>query len=192
MKPYYNEGFDFINSFHPIPEDIYSDFYDSSNLKKLKPNDVLLKLGTTPKKIYFISKGVVRAYKPLVNGKEVSITLFSPFMFFASFKALLDREPTKIVYQALTECEVFEVDFKEFQRVSANNPDVLKAYTKFLEYLVIRSEARFVELSSTNAKERYLSLRKRIPDLDNVLPQYQIAAGLGITPVQLSRIRAKM
>jgi hypothetical protein len=40
-----------------------------------------------------------------------------------------------------------------------------------------------------NATERYLSLRKQIPNIDNLIPQYQIATYLSITPVQLSRIR---
>ncbi|MGB6268061.1 MAG: hypothetical protein WBF67_03545 [Olleya sp.] len=41
-----------------------------------------------------------------------------------------------------------------------------------------------------NAKGRYLKLREKIPNIDNLIPQYQIAAYLSITPVQLSRIRA--
>ncbi|WP_055437334.1 hypothetical protein [Lacinutrix algicola] len=73
----------------------------------------------------------MRSYILLSNGKEVTTTLYSPLMFFASFKALLHKKPTNLIYEALTDCDVFEIE-------------------------------------------------------------YQIAAALGITPVQLSRIRARL
>ena len=43
-----------------------------------------------------------------------------------------------------------------------------------------------------DATQRYLKLCKKIPDIESLIPQYQIASYLGITPVQLSRIRKKM
>ena len=42
-----------------------------------------------------------------------------------------------------------------------------------------------------DASERYASFRQEYPDLENQIPQYQVASYLGITPTQLSRIRAK-
>ena len=43
-----------------------------------------------------------------------------------------------------------------------------------------------------NESERYEILKKRIPDIDNLIPQDQIASYLNITPVQLSRLRREM
>jgi CRP-like cAMP-binding protein len=113
-------------------------------------------------------------------------------MFFASFRALLKEEPTNLIYEALTDCHVFEIDFKTFYDFCKKDINLMTLYSKFLEYIILRSEARFIELSSNDAKERYLSLRERIPNLDNIIPHYQIAAALGITPVQLSRVRGKL
>ena len=53
-------------------------------------------------------------------------------------------------------------------------------------------ERRSLELMSLNATERYLNLRKRIPNIDELIPQFQIASFLNITPVQLSRVRKKL
>ena len=50
-------------------------------------------------------------------------------------------------------------------------------------------EKRIFDLSSLDAKQRYLKLRKFIPEIDALIPQYHIASYLNITPVQLSRIR---
>jgi hypothetical protein len=48
------------------------------------------------------------------------------------------------------------------------------------------------ELLTLNATGRYLKLQKRIPNIDNMINQYHIASNLGITPIQLSRIRKKL
>jgi hypothetical protein len=45
------------------------------------------------------------------------------------------------------------------------------------------------DLSVLNSTERYIKLKKEIPDIENLIPQYHIASYLNITPTQLSRIR---
>lgn len=192
MKPYYKEAFDYVNAFHPIKESVFKELYELASLKQIKPNQKLLKQGIKPQKIYLITKGVLRSYLTLYSGKEVTTTLYYPFMFFASFRALLNKESSNIVYEALTDCDVFEIDFEAFNKLGVKNVDIMILYSKILEFIILKCEDRYIELSHKDASERYLALRNRIPDLDNVIPQYQIAASLGITPVQLSRIRAKL
>jgi hypothetical protein len=68
--------------------------------------------------------------------------------------------------------------------------DVLKLYVGYLEHVFSINEDRHLKILSKDAKERYLDLKKNIPDIDDLIPQYQIAAYLNITPVQLSRIRS--
>ena len=65
-------------------------------------------------------------------------------------------------------------------------------YAKVLEAVYTKYEKRLVELISLDAKSRYLALRRQIPDVDSIIPQYHIASFLGITAVQLSRIRKKI
>jgi len=45
------------------------------------------------------------------------------------------------------------------------------------------------DLATLDAKERYYKFMREKPDLINRVPQYYIAAYLGITPQSLSRIR---
>ena len=63
---------------------------------------------------------------------------------------------------------------------------------KLLEHIFITYENRSLDLMRLDATERYLKLREQIPNIDNLIPQYQIASYLNITPVQLSRIRKKL
>ncbi len=46
--------------------------------------------------------------------------------------------------------------------------------------------------SHLNATERYLCLKKEIPNIENLIQLNQIANCLNITPIQFSRIRKKI
>ena len=55
-----------------------------------------------------------------------------------------------------------------------------------------KKEVREIQIVLNNATERYEFFRQEHPGLENKIPQYHIASYLGVTPIQLSRIRAKM
>ncbi len=65
----------------------------------------------------------------------------------------------------------------------------LQSTIKILQHLYDDLQKTIINLGTLNAKERYLKLLKRISGIEDLIPQYQIASFLGITPIQLSRIR---
>ncbi len=48
---------------------------------------------------------------------------------------------------------------------------------------------RLERLATLNASGRYALFRQEFADLENQIPQYMVAAYVGVTPTQLSRIR---
>ncbi len=59
------------------------------------------------------------------------------------------------------------------------------------ESYFIQKEQREIDLVMKDATEQYALFQKAFPQLENRTPQYHISSYLGITPTQLSRIRAK-
>ena len=53
-------------------------------------------------------------------------------------------------------------------------------------------ERHDIRMVTEDATANYLTFRKELPGLEDLVPQYHIASYLGVTPVQLSRIRAKL
>lgn len=192
MNDYYAESFDIVNSIYPISESVFKQIYGFSKLKRFKPNEKIIDFGDKPQKIYLIVKGVLRSYLTLDSGKEITETIFVSKMFFTSYKALIKKEPSKSVYETVTECIIYEIDYSLLSKVYKESIEVMAFYNKYLEFLIYMEGAKYLEMISTNATERYLSLRNRIPDIDNIMPQYHIASYLGVSPVQLSRIRSKL
>ncbi|MNG38637.1 hypothetical protein D3C84_1264130 [compost metagenome] len=59
------------------------------------------------------------------------------------------------------------------------------------ESLYVKKERREMQLLTLSAEDRYRSFLEEFGALEKKIPQYYIASYLGITPVALSRIRAK-
>lgn len=190
MNPNYNLYYNYIRSFYPLSRKDFDLLLEKSKPLKLKPKSTLVELDKKPENIYLLVKGVVRSFVILENGKEITKSLFSDMELCSSLTALIKQKPSKLVYETLTDCDILELNFNEFKELSNNNIEILKVYVNYLENLYSRNEDKHLDVLSKDAKTRYLELRKRIPEIENLIPQYQIAAFLNITPVQLSRIRS--
>jgi len=74
--------------------------------------------------------------------------------------------------------------------VYSKHPALNRVGRILVEHAWIGKERRETQLIMLNASERYRAFREEYPGLEQRIPQYHIASYLGITPVQLSRIRA--
>ena len=84
---------------------------------------------------------------------------------------------------------MLEYNFNEFKKVVVSYSDIAAFYIRYLEqHWVIDKEPYEVSLRSDSAKVRYAHFLQKYPDLVQRLKKHHIAAYLGITPTQLSRI----
>lgn len=187
-----NKNFAFLNSFINISEETFNKLQKISTFKIVDANMPLAKAGEVASKIYLLVSGLMRVYLSDESGKEYNKNFFIPFCFVGSYTSLIKNEPSKLTYETLTECKLYEIDFKEIVKLCKSDLEISNLYNKILEKIFMAYEERQLELISMDAKQRYLQLRKRIPDIDCMIPQYQIASYLSITPVQLSRIRKSL
>lgn len=182
----------FLNLFVDVSDEVFAKIQSITKFNRIEAGTQIVKLGEVPTKIYLIVSGVIRCYLCTEDGKEFNKSFYLPVSFVGSLTALIKRKPSIFVFETLTDCKLYEVDYYELMDLCKENATVNKIYTKVLESLYIMYEKRLVELISLDATGRYLELRKQIDNVDDLIPQYHIASYLGITPVQLSRIRKKI
>lgn len=192
MDSNYDSYYNYIRSFYNLSKKDFDQLLSHSKPLQLKAKATLVEMDKKPESIYLLVKGVVRSFVILENGKEITKTLFSDMELCSSLTALIRQEPSKIIYETLTECYILELNYKKFKELCNTNIEILKLYVNYLEELYSLNEVKHLDVLSKDAKARYLELRERIPDIDNLIPQYQIAAFINVTPVQLSRIRASL
>lgn len=188
MNPY----FKFLNEIGTIDEDAFKELSKLSKYKKVSSKTKLAEAGKIPSKVYMLISGVLRAYVTLESGKQHNKRLYSPYSFAGALTSMIRKQPSIIVLESLTECEVFEIDFPGLKQLCNENVYIGQLYIKVLEHTFIAYEDRNLDLMTLSGTERYKKLRIQIPNIDDLIPQYQIASYLSITPVQLSRIRKSM
>ncbi|WP_194767605.1 Crp/Fnr family transcriptional regulator [Tamlana sp. I1] len=187
-----NPNLVFLNSFLDVSEETYARLLNISELKDFKSGTQICKTGEVPTKVYLLVSGMMRAYLSSEEGKEFTKSFFMPFSFVGSFTGLIQKKPSKLIYETLSDCKVYELNFSDFRELCQDDLNISNLYNRVLEHIFIKYEERQLELISMDATERYLKLRKKMPDLEHLIPQYQIASYLSISPVQLSRIRKKL
>ncbi|MFD0836351.1 Crp/Fnr family transcriptional regulator [Mariniflexile aquimaris] len=182
----------FLNSFGNVSEDMFAELKEISVYKKIDSGEQIVKLQEVPTKLYILLSGVIRCYLSSESGKDYNKSFYLPISFVGSLTALIKNKPSSFVFETLTACEVYEVDYKKFMDLCKENSGVNTLYSKVLEVVYMKYENRLMDLIALDAKGRYLELRKQVPMVETLIPQYHIASYLGITPVQLSRIRRKL
>ena len=182
-------NFDFLRSKFHVSKEAYVILKSLAKYKKLKQGEILIKQGVKSNKMCFLASGLLRAYHALESGKEITKNLYTPFSFVGPFSSILKNQTSLLTHEALTDSILYEVNFEDFIEFSKTNIEISNLYNRVLEYIFIMYEKKYLDNISLNATERYKQLKDYIPNIDNLIPQYQIASFLNISPVQLSRIR---
>lgn len=184
--------FDFINTLVDLPKTSAEKLMPLIRLKELKKGHNIAVFGEIPKDFFVIKKGLIRSYYTDEKGREYIRHFFTPPRTTGALGSLVLNKPSRLSYDCLSDCEVYAINFKDFKKLISTDKALSNMYSTILELIFLTLESRIYDLSVLNATERYLKLKKQIPEIENLVPQYHIASYLNITPVQLSRIRKEM
>lgn len=187
-----HRNFKFLNSIASISEASFKAITEISEFIEVPAETHVVKLGEIPTKLYMLVGGSIRCYISTESGKEFNKTFYFPVSFVGSLTALLRQSPSQFIFETLSDSKMYAVDYQKLMFLCRTNEDLKDLYTRILELLYSKYEARLVDQISLAATDRYKKLLKQNPDIDQLVSQYHIASYLGITPVQLSRIRKKM
>ncbi|ADR21692.1 Crp/Fnr family transcriptional regulator [Marivirga tractuosa] len=155
----------------------------------LKKGEYFIDKGQYAKEIAFLESGYVRAYYINNEGKEYNKTFFAAPTIIGSYAALINKQPNVVAQQALTDCKIWKASFNKIEELSASNLEVERLRRIIAESYFLSNEKKEIEMALLDAEKRYQILQEEYPEIELKIPQYHIAAYLGISPTQLSRIR---
>jgi len=186
-----NELKEYLNKIGHFTESEMEIFLTLFSKKHLKKNEYFAREGEYSKKFAFVSTGVVRAFYRNNEGNEYNKTFFTKNEFIGAYSSLVTNQKNLINIQCLTDCTFQVAKFSEITQLYDNNPKIERIARILAEQFFVIKEKREIELVMLEASERYKIFKEEHPNLENLIPQYHIASYLGVTPTQLSRIRAK-
>jgi CRP-like cAMP-binding protein len=193
-KNIYLEGLrETLNTYAFISEDSWSKLESICTFREVKKGETLLYLGDISHELYFICEGLLRTYFTDEEGKIYNKNLFLENNFAASKVALLLNAPSEFCIEALEDTTVIVIPYTAYRELIEKRNDFKDFYIAYLEKnWVIEKEKLEVSLVLEDGTQRYLNYLEKYPNIEKRIHQHHIAAHLGITPTQLSRIRKKL
>jgi CRP-like cAMP-binding protein len=141
--------------------------------------------------VAFVQEGILRAFITSPDGVDYNKTFFAENDLMGIYHALLQNRPSYLSVQALTPCLLWVADYRQIEALFDRHPSIERLARIQAERIFLIKEQREIDIVMLDAKTRYQKLQREFPNLEHFVSQYHIASHLGITPTQLSRIRAK-
>lgn len=167
-------------------EEMIFSFYKKESIRK---KTLVFSAGDANTRHYLIEKGLLRLYVIDSKGKEINILFARENQVIGDLATPL---PTHYYLETTEDSVVYSIAEEGLQLVmeklsggkkTSPNNSFRRSY--------IHIQKRLVSILSKSAEENYLEFKTNYPDLIQRLPQYHIAAYLGISPEFLSKIIAK-
>lgn len=184
----------FENIMNPIvrlPEDIQNEFWESSEVLKLKKGDYSLQQGEKEHFVRFLVKGIIRVFKIEVE-KEITMDFLFSGEFVTGYTSFISDAPSPYSLQMLQEGTILKFPIRKVR-------ELLDKSHEFERFARIAAEQAYLkrtniesELLLNTAEERYLSLLEKNSKLVQEIPVKHIASYLGIAAQSLSRIRSRI
>jgi len=158
--------------------------------QSVKKNRDLQPVGHTCRTIYFINRGLARIYY-FKDDTDITESFAFENQIVVRVESLFTGKPSRKGIQMLEDSEVVAIDAVRLFRLYDSFPDIERLFRKIFEAGYVETVSRIESLQFHNAEERYRDLLQSSPDILKRVPLKFIASYLGITPVSLSRIRAR-
>lgn len=152
---------------------------------------LLLSANKVEKEIFFIKKGIVRAYTNL-SDHEITFWFGKEGDTFVSMQSYVNGSKGYEDIEALEDCTLYKLNTSELETLYLSNLDIANWGRRFAEQELLKTEERFIARQVKTASERYNEFMKNSPQLLQRIQLSYIASYLGITQVSMSRIRAKL
>jgi hypothetical protein len=158
--------------------------------KQLKKDEFFIREGSLNYNIAFLLKGVMRLYILDDEGNETNLRFIKENELFSGSYSF--GTETVVNIQCMEDCTMLMANGCDFCTITNSFQQFAHSYNCLLDCLYKKSMFRLTSYIKLNAKDRYKLFLKDNPGMINRIPLYHIANHLGMTPVQLSRIRAKI
>ena len=150
----------------------------------------LLPAGTVADCVFYIKSGLLRE-SFMEDGKDITVQFFFEGQAVASIESFWKGTPSEVSIEAV-EPSVLKVFKKaDIRAYLEQHPESGIAIAQFAYSRMINYYHLFLSRIKDSPEKRYSLLLEEHPEMVARIPQHYLASYLGITPVSLSRIRAR-
>ncbi|MCT4613465.1 MAG: Crp/Fnr family transcriptional regulator [Marinifilaceae bacterium] len=140
------------------------------------------------KHLYIIQKGFGRRYS-LIDGKDITLEFAKEYEIISPTYSILTNTPSLDYIELLEESTLLQIHIDDLNNLYRTLNDASIVGKLIRDKCIMKQEQRIRSLQINSAKEKYLNLIERDPQIVQRASLGQIASYLGIAQETLSRIR---
>ncbi len=159
--------------------------------KEIAKGENILSENSIKKQHIFVLDGCLRSFYRMKNGKEVTLQFAIKNWWIGDYITLYTEEKSILSVEAVTKSKILLIDKLAIEQLYLAYPEFETFQRKNLERRLATLQKRILNLLALNAVEKYDKFISEYAEFAQVIPNYQIASYLGITPESLSRVRKR-
>ena len=175
----------------PIADEQWRGLFDLVEFVTVPAKTILVRQGEAANRIYFVCQGLLKTYYVDPSGREATKGFAPEGEMAAPYVSILMQQPSNLTIVALEDSVLVSFDAKNLDRLYQSHVAWQVFGRKFAEKLLVEKSKREYQMMVFDAEQRYQAFLTEFPAIAARVPQYEIASYLGITPVALSKIRAR-
>lgn len=184
-----NELKEYLKNNIAITDDVQEKLNRISVKKEIQKGKHVLSEGSIMKQHIFVLSGCLRSFYRMENGKEVTIQFAIKNWWIGDYITLYTENKSILSIEGLTKSEILLIDKIKLEKLYLEYPELATFQRKNFEKRIAALQKRILSLLTLTASEKYNQFINDYAAFEKVIPNYQIASFLGITPESLSRIR---
>ena len=150
----------FLQSIRRLPPELLEHLQQIIKYRKVKKGEILLRPGQICRYIYFVKKGVLRAYYINEKGVEVSAWIMDEGKLAVSITSFYDQEPSFETIHALEDCELYYISFDELEEMYETSMEFNTIGRKLITRYLINWDRQIYGIRMNDAAERLAWLGK--------------------------------
>ncbi|WP_235299754.1 Crp/Fnr family transcriptional regulator [Portibacter marinus] len=186
------ELIEYIGKSFTLSNEITNDLKAIIIERNIQKGEIILQENSNRKIQIFVASGCLRTFYKTKNGKDHTLQFATKNWWISDYMTLFNKEKSLLSIESLSHSKIFIIEQSQLEKLYSKYPEFGIINRKNLQNRIASLQKRIFGLLTMTAKEKY---QKFITDYDifeKVIPNYQIASFLGITPESLSRVRKEI
>ena len=184
-----NKLIDYFKNVIAISPEIESKLNAIIKERNLVKGEKILMDNSLKKEHIFVVNGCLRSFYKKENGKEHTIQFAIKNWWISDYITLYTDQKSVVAIESLTNSKVLIIDNAKVEKFYQEFPQFETIQRKNFEKRISALQKRVLSLLALSAAEKYNQFITEYTEFEKIIPNYQIASYLGITPQSLSRIR---
>jgi CRP-like cAMP-binding protein len=175
-----------------LTDEEFNYFTSLIKTKRLRKKQFLLEEGEICNNECFVNSGCLRLYYLDDKGQEHIVQFAVMDWWIGDQFSFLTGQPSRYFIDALLESEVLLIEKTKLEELYIKIPKFERFFRIAFQSAFVAMQQRILSKLSDPAEKNYLDFVHRYPEIEQAVPQHQVASYLGISPESLSRIRRQL